>query len=394
MEVHSLDTFKLITYQNLDADERNVMTLLYQPLLGCEALTLYFTFWSLIDRAKLKSPTYFHSKIYDITQCTPKSFIRARQKLEAIGLLIAYHNDETYLYELISPLSAEEFIKDGSLGAYLYNQVGESHFEELVSMFRINTDDKEGYENISTHFDQIFKKIDVKVETNGDYVKRKKPKLQVNHQFDFDVFLDGLSKNYVDRRKITSSIKDKIINLSYVYNLDEITMQKVFMDSVDRKRNIDVTKLSKNARVWCEFEKADNDDNRDLSKHYSNRDIIQNCKRSTPNEILTILSNGKPAISELKVVEKLVDQFDLEEEVINFLLVYVIGNLGEFPSYNYFDRVASEWRRKNVKTVEKAIEVIKQRELKLTQKHAKKSEKNRLPNDIEADWLDDYLDKA
>jgi replication initiation and membrane attachment protein len=394
MEVHSLDTFKLITYQNLDADERNVMTLLYQPLLGCEALTLYFTFWSLIDRAKLKSPTYFHSKIYDITQCTPKSFIRARQKLEAIGLLIAYHNDETYLYELISPLSAEEFIKDGSLGAYLYNQVGESHFEELVSMFRINTDDKEGYENISTHFDQIFKKIDVKVETNGDYVKRKKPKLQVNHQFDFDVFLDGLSKNYVDRRKITSSIKDKIINLSYVYNLDEITMQKVFMDSVDRKRNIDVTKLSKNARVWCEFEKADNDGNRDLSKHYSNRDIIQNCKRSTPNEILTILSNGKPAISELQVVEKLVDQFDLEEEVINFLLVYVIGNLGEFPSYNYFDRVASEWRRKNVKTVEKAIEVIKQREMKLNQKHAKKLEKNRLPNDIEADWLDDYLDKA
>ena len=38
-----LDKFKLITYQNLDIDERNVLTLLYQPLLGCDAFTLYST---------------------------------------------------------------------------------------------------------------------------------------------------------------------------------------------------------------------------------------------------------------------------------------------------------------------------------------------------------------
>lgn len=393
MEVHSLDTFKLITYQNLDADERNVITLLYQPLLGCEAITLYLTFWALIDRAKMKSPTYFHSKIYDILQCNPKGFIRARQKLEAIGLLIAYQNEETYLYELISPLSAEEFIKDGSLGAYLHNQIGETHFEELVSMFRINTSDKDGYENISTNFDQVFKKIDKPVHTKGDYVKRKKPKIQVNHDFDFDVFVEGLSKNYVDKRKITTSIKEKIINLSYVYNLDEITMQKVFMDSVDKSRNIDIQKLSKNARVWFEFEKTDQP-KEETDDSYSNRDIVRKCKTSKPSELLGILSNGKPAITELKVVEKIIDTFDLEDEVVNFLLVYVIGNLGEFPSYNYFDRIASEWRRKNVDTVEKAIDVIKKRTEQLSNKPQRKTRgKNELPQDIESDWLDDYLSK-
>ena len=391
MEVHSLDKFKLITYQNLDADERNVLTLLYQPLLGCEATTLYFTMWSLIDRARLKSPEYFHSKIYDIMQCNPQSFIKARKKLEAVGLLIAYHNDETYLYELICPLQAEEFIKDGSLGAYLYNKIGKSHFDDLVSLFRISTKEKDGYRNISTHFDEIFDSLDQEVETNGEYVKRNKPKIQVNHQFDFDVFLEGLSKNYVDRRKITKAIKDKIIGLSYVYDLDEITMQKVFMDSVDKDRNIDVNKLSKNARVWFEFEKEEPKEDETKLRQISNEEMLKKCKSSTPTEILSILSSGKPAISELKIIEKVMDNFELNEEVINFLLVYVIGNLGEFPSYNYFDKVASEWRRKKVTTVEEAIDVIKSRDERLKSK-GKRHEKNRLPDDIESDWLDDYLD--
>ncbi|MCF7925702.1 MAG: DnaD domain protein [Candidatus Izimaplasma sp.] len=391
MEVHSLDKFKLITYQNLDADERNVLTLLYQPLLGCEATTLYFTLWSLIDRARLRSPEYFHSKIYDIMQCTPSSFIKARKKLEAVGLLIAYHNDETYLYELICPLQAEEFIKDGSLGAYLYNKVGKSHFDDLVSLFRISTKEKDGYRNISTHFDEIFDSLEQEVEAEGDYVKRNKPKIQMNHQFDFDVFLEGLSKNYVDRRKITKAIKDKLISLSYVYNLDEITMQKVFMDSVDRNRNIDMTKLSKSARVWFDFEKEEHEKNPDDKNLVSYQEMISKCKTTTPTEILSILSSGKPAISELQIIEKIMDQFELNEEVINFLLVYVIGNLGEFPSYNYFDKVASEWRRKKVVTVEEAIEVIKNRDKRLKTR-SKGKEKNRLPDDIEADWLDDYLD--
>jgi replication initiation and membrane attachment protein len=171
-------------------------------------------------------------------------------------------------------------------------------------------------------------------------------------------------------------------------------MQKVFMDSVDRNRNVNVNDLSKNARIWFDFDK-DNHINENKSEGLENisyQDIIKKCKGATPSEILGILSSGKPGISELQVVEKIVENFDLAEEVINFLLVYVIGQLEEFPSYKYFDKVASEWRRKNVDTVEKAIDVIKSREKRMSTRH-QKSEKGRLPNDIESDWLDDYINK-
>ena len=60
MELNGLDKFKLITYQNLNIDERNVLTLLYQPLIGCTAFTLYLTLWSFIDRTGLKSDEYLN----------------------------------------------------------------------------------------------------------------------------------------------------------------------------------------------------------------------------------------------------------------------------------------------------------------------------------------------
>ncbi|MCK5762312.1 MAG: hypothetical protein KAH16_05385, partial [Candidatus Izimaplasma sp.] len=94
MKVNKLDKFKLITYQNIDIDERNVVTLLYQPLIGCLAFSLYLSLWSLIDRSRLKTPEYHHSKIFDLIDISPTQFVNTRKKLEAIGLLVVYQNED------------------------------------------------------------------------------------------------------------------------------------------------------------------------------------------------------------------------------------------------------------------------------------------------------------
>jgi len=397
MELNGLDRFKIITYQNLDLDERNVFTLLYQPIIGCDAFTLYLTLWSLIERSNLKSPEYLHMRLYDIMHCTPNRFLSARQKLEAIGLLVAYHNEETYLYELKAPLTAEEFIKDGSLGAYLFSKVGKENFNSLVSLFRVTRNDKDGFTNITINFNDVFDSLPKALDTKGDFVSKAKAKIRINHSFDFDIFLDGLSKNFVDRRKITKSVREKIMNISYVYNLDEFTMQKVFMDSVDKERNVNIEKLSYNARKWFEFEKetpANEEKQSPRREKVSHEELIDKCRSESPSTILSILSNGKPAVSELKVVEKLIDNYEFNVEVINFLIVYVIGQLEEFPSYNYFDKIAIEWQRNNVDTIKNALKTIKKRQTKRTNNPTysrKPREKNVLPNDVESDWFDEYM---
>jgi len=394
MDLNGLDKFKLITYQNLDIDERNVFTLLYQPIIGCDAFTLYLTLWSLIDRTKSNSPEYKHYKIYDILRYSPKQFTQARKKLEAIGLLVAYHNEDIFLYELKAPLSAEEFIKDGSLGAYLFSKIGKENFEDLVNLFRVSRGDKDGFKNITSNFDEVFTSIPRPIEVKHDYTSKSKAKIKINHNFDFEVFVEGLSKNYVDRRKLTKTVKEKIMNISYVYNLDEFTMQKVFMDSVDRDRNIDIEKISYNARKWFEFERetVETEVKQNSNESITYEEMVEKCKTETPSIILGILSNGKPSVTELKVVERIIENYDFKVEIVNFLLVYVVGVLGEFPPYGYFDKIAVEWQRNNVNSIASAIESIKNRQKRMTnQKPRNQKSKNVLPKDVKADWFDDYM---
>jgi replication initiation and membrane attachment protein len=391
MDILGQDPFRLITYQSLDVDERDVLTLLYQPILGSDAFTLYLTLWSLIHRDRRKSPEFPHAMLYDILRMSPSSFEQARQKLEAIGLLDTYHNDSLYLYELKAPLSAEEFIHDGSLGAYLFSRMGKDVFETISDLFKLSANDKEGFTNISSTFDKVFDALPKPIETTNKYQNRHKGKIQIDHNFDFDLFLDGLSKNFVDRRKITKSVKEKIMNLSYVYNLDEFTMQKVFMDSVDKHRNINQDELSKNARKWFEFDKDTvyKEELPEQKEALSHDDMLAKCKTENPSTILSILSNGKPSIQELNVIERLMENYDFPVEVYNFMMVYVIGVLSDFPSYNYFDKVAVDWQRNNVSTVEDAIEAIRKRTKRMEDSRSRKSEKNLIPKDIESDWLDD-----
>ncbi len=396
MESNGLDSFRLVTYQNLGIDERNVFTLLYQPIIGCDAFTLYLTLWSFIERSRSKNPEFKHFKLYDILRLSPKTFVTARRKLEAIGLIVTYHKDDFYLYELKAPLTAEEFIKDGSLGAYLFSKIGKENFESLTELFRVTPNDKDGFTNITSHFTDVFDALPKPIETKQNYSKKTKSKIKIVHNFDFDVFLDGLSKNFVDKRKITKSIRQKIINLSYVYNLDEFTMQRVFMDSVDRNKNIKMDMLSYNAREWYEFDREEVvvGQSKPSKKSITHTQIIQKCKSSTPHEIFELLLGVKPGVRELGIVEDIVEKYAFSNEVINFLVVYVLGTVEhEIPSFKYFDTVASSWNIAQVTTIEQALNVIKQRQKRFEEKkqHPRKKQNQKVVQDVEADWFDEYI---
>jgi len=396
MEFTRADKFKLVTYQNIDVDERNVVTLLYQPLIGSDAFSLYLTFWALIDRSRLGTPEYNHSKIFDLLSISPIEFIAVRKKLEAIGLLVVYQNDNLYLYELKAPLSAEEFIKAGILGPYLFTKVGRTNFDELINLFKLSSFEKSGFKNITTNFDEVFSTSKSKIEVTEDFISRSKSCITINHEFDFDVFFEGLSKNFVDHRKITKRIKDKIQSLSYVYDLDEFEMQKVFMDAVDKDKNVDFDMLSKRARFWFQFDNKTNDlVLQEKGKHKGTEDlsrdeILKYCKTENPRHIIEFLFNSKPSTSELRIVEQLLDNVGLSVELVNFLIVYVIGQTGSFPTYGYFEKVAIEWQRNKLTNMDDAIKFVKNRQ---NNQKPKRYSKNEIPKDIEPDWLKSYMDK-
>ena len=145
MEALAQKQLNIYSSFSLSSDDVSTLSLLYTPLIGSEAVMVYFGFQSLLERNNLKSESYKHQEIYDIFNLSEKSFLKARYQLEGIGLLTSYTNEDELLYVLCSPLSPKNFIKDATLGLYLFSKVGRDLTDKLYSHFKIEKIDKGRY---------------------------------------------------------------------------------------------------------------------------------------------------------------------------------------------------------------------------------------------------------
>jgi replication initiation and membrane attachment protein len=175
-------------------------------------------------------------------------------------------------------------------------------------------------------------------------------------------------------------------------------MQKVFMDAVGKDKAVNLDLLSKRAGYWFRFEnKTDNLKLEEKGKKaktvesadLTSTEIITMCKSSSPLDILEKLFDTKAAAVELRIIEQLLENTKLSSELVNFLIAFVIANTDNFPTYNYFEKIAVDWQRKGFKTIEEAVEYIKTRNKRKVTGNTR--QKNLLPKDIESDWLDDYI---
>ena len=119
-----------------------VLTLLYQPVIGDTAFTLYLTLMNLMDRQSLISEEYLHSDLESILNRKLDIIETDRYKLEAIGLLVTFFSADTFTYEIKLPLSARSFINDGILGQYLIAGISKKRFKKLLKIFKISVPNK------------------------------------------------------------------------------------------------------------------------------------------------------------------------------------------------------------------------------------------------------------
>ena len=126
------DTFIVVNKTVLHDSDRKILNLLYQPLVGNIAISLYFTLWSYLDNYNLMSNEWSHNHILNNMMITVNEFDDARVKLEALSLIKTYvkrGNINSYVYELYSPLSASAFINNPLLSTALFNNIGKVEYE-------------------------------------------------------------------------------------------------------------------------------------------------------------------------------------------------------------------------------------------------------------------------
>ena len=163
------DTYIVVNRTIFNDNDRRILTMLYQPIIGSVAVNLYFTLWSFLDKNEVKSLEWTHHHLMINMGLSLDSIITAREKLEGIGLVKTYFkkdNINKFIYELYSPISGYEFFNNPILSVALYNNLGKQEYEKTLAFFKVPRVVLAGYEDITCKFSDIY---DTSVGTNMEY---------------------------------------------------------------------------------------------------------------------------------------------------------------------------------------------------------------------------------
>ncbi|THE14721.1 Replication initiation and membrane attachment protein [Bacillus timonensis] len=400
--------------------DRKIVSLLYQPLIGMKAFSLYMTLWSELEQNRLWSDESTHYTLMALLQTNLEEIFQERLKLEGIGLLKTFvksdENSRSFIYELQAPLSPKAFFTDGVLNVYLYNRLGKSKFFKLKQFFSDSEIDIDTYKPITKAFSEVFESVKVKMistisdemqhnldrDENTEFMDRNEDKklLIENENFNFDLFFAGISEVMIPKKSITPRVKEAITKLSFLYGIDPIEMQGIVMSALDPNEKIDIEKLRKASRDWYQFETGNElptltEKIQPLASQTmvnkvpqtKEEELIQKLERISPKEFLIDVSGGaQPSVSELKIIEEVMFRQNLLPGVVNVLLYYVMLKSDMRLTKSYVETIASNWARLNIKTVKEAMETAKKHNW-TADKKTNKYKRQPIRKELLPDWL-------
>ncbi len=357
--------FNIYSSFTLSNDDVSTISLLYAPLIGSGAFMLYFAFQSFLERNNLKSEEISHESFFEIYSLKPTEFIKFRNKLEGIGLLVTYYNsnDNKYIYVVCPPFTAKNFIKDVALGLYLYSKLSQDTFDLICNHFKIEKIDKQSYENITKRFDEVYESnVNFDESFNKfQYLLGKKPNNNIkinNNNFDIEIFLKEINKDFLETG-VTSNFKEQISTLSYVYRYNENEMINLYADSINKSGLYDYRLLKKNAIVLFNTKRHMKAPIlEEKNQNIKGDDLITYLDEADPQELLDGIVTDYPA-TYLQTFLDLYSTLDFPRGVINCMIIKVLREKGgDLPNVNYFKKVAENWVRDNIYSTKDAIKYI------------------------------------
>ena len=130
------DTYTVINKSIITEQDKKIVSMLYQPIIGYTATSLYNTLLSSLNDNEIMSEDLTHHHLMSTMQLKLEDIVIAREKLEAIGLMKTYmkkDNINQYVYCLYSPLEADEFFNHPILNIVLFNNIGKKEYDKLLN---------------------------------------------------------------------------------------------------------------------------------------------------------------------------------------------------------------------------------------------------------------------
>ena len=405
------DTYTVVNKTVIKDLDRKLITMLYQPIIGFSATSLYFTLVDDLDKRELMSEDLTHHHLMSTMQLKLDDIVIARKKLEAVGLLKTYLKKDTvnhYVYLLYSPISAAEFLNHPVLNIVLYNNLGKKEYDRIVDFFKIPKPSLKDYEDITSNFSDVFKSVSGNILIENDNLMQEETnKLRIADKIDFNLLQSSIPSSMVSPRCFNEDIKELINSLAYTYDIDDMSMQGLVRNSINEKGLIDKVELRKNARNYYQFE---NDGRLPTFVYSKQPDFLKTPQGDTskwakmvytfesvhPYDFLrSKYKNGEPSLRDLKVIESLLVDQKMTPGVVNVLIDYVLKVNNQKLSKNYIDTIAGQLNRLHVETVEDAMRVTEKEHKKLKKQFELKNTKTTAykPKQVVNETLPDWFNK-
>ena len=403
------DTYIVVNKSVITELDKKIINMLYQPIIGYQAVSLYLTLLSDLDKKEDISIELTHYHLMTNMQLKLDEILSSREKLEAVGLLKTYYKEDhinTYIYELYSPVTPNEFINHPILGVVLYNNLGKKEYMDVCNYFKVTKVVTKDYKEITKKFDEVFKSVPGRSLEENDNIRDKNTNsIDLNHSVDIDLLISSIPANMVSPNCFNNDIKELINNLSYTYNIDDLSMQGIVRDSLNEHGLIDKTLLRKNARASYEFEhvgklptliyntqpdylKSPRGDNSNWAR------MVYVFENTTPYDYLKSKNGGvEPSSRDLRLIESLLTDMELKPGVVNVLLSYVLKINDQKLNKNYIEAIAGQWKRLKIETVEDAMRLSIKEHKKTKKKLDSIKPLNTKKEEIVPDWFNEDLDK-
>lgn len=384
-EIQPSDAYTVSISGCIDSLEQKAITLLYQPLVGAQALSLYMTMCAEVEHGKLSSGGAPHYHLMNTLCCNLQQIYEDRLKLEGIGLLKTYVKkvDESreFLYEIQQPLAPDQFFSDGLLNVFLYRKIGKPHFLRLKHMFCDKEVKSAEFRDVTHDFTDVFstgytdsheaEKDSIPQQDSRFAGKGESGSPVLADSFDFSELELTLKDALIPKASLTPFVKETIEKLSFLYGIQPPEMKNFVLSAINEQDEIDIEELRKSARDAYQFEsggrlpdmipRIQTAPSSPAAPELKTQEekLIYYLETVSPRQLLMDISGSVPSKADMQIVEQVMLQYNLAPGVANVLIQYVMLKTDMKLSKSYVDKIASHWARKKVVTVLEAMNLAK-----------------------------------
>lgn len=389
----SINNYYHCQKKSLIADyDIKTLTLLYQPIIGAKAFSLFLTLINECDYQDWISI----SKIEMLLNKCQLSSLELKESLsllEGLSLIKTFRkidSDEltSYIFEIYAPKTPNDFFKDPCYLGLLESSLGEKEVSRLKRYFKIYEQDKSSYIEISKNFKDVYNNKSLKLLKNKDLIYGRENLEEINN-FDIKKFTNILKTKYhILNDNFDNETYFEIQRLALLFDFNEEVMAMFVSKHYSENSKVDMDEVYFDIKNSLITPLRDVKTNEDGYKVYDEENMFAkkvNLLNSTsPIEYFKLRSSSTPSPADVNIINKLSKDYSLNNGVINVIIDYTLENCNdEFPR-QYCEKIASSLQRKKATNALEAINALTKKTRK-TKTKVKEKEDEEVINSINAE---------